>query len=328
MFHEKNRRLIPEPTLSNLHRIQWIDMEIRSDKYPNCRKIAEKFEISRRQAMRDIEYLRDSLNAPVEFSHEKNGYYYSERTFAVPNLLMTDNDRRMLALLSEKYKSTKSGASLEIARLFDRLSGLKEDAGESSADTDRIKRIDDAVLFELEAAEIANILPMRDALENKRKLEFEYLNGGNVRSRRIVHPYKLLNRDSFVYLLAFCELRNNLRIFRCGRMTNVLILPEKFDALSENIISGFLNNGAFNFRKPYEAGIKFIGGYDRDSLSKTFMTRTDVEDGDVLRVEFFKSEELIMSLLSMKKNFTVLSPSWLRNKLKDKLADLARLNDF
>lgn len=47
--------------MSNLHRILWIDQEIRRGGYPNSRTIAEQFEISPRQAARDIEYLRYSL---------------------------------------------------------------------------------------------------------------------------------------------------------------------------------------------------------------------------------------------------------------------------
>ena len=52
--------------MSNLHRIQWIDAQIRAERFPNCSTIARKFEITRRQASRDIEYLRYSLGAPVE----------------------------------------------------------------------------------------------------------------------------------------------------------------------------------------------------------------------------------------------------------------------
>ena len=47
--------------MAALHRIQWLDSEIRAETYPNARRLAERFEISHRQAQRDFEYLRDSL---------------------------------------------------------------------------------------------------------------------------------------------------------------------------------------------------------------------------------------------------------------------------
>lgn len=51
--------------MSNLHRIVWIDAKIRADSFPNCSTIAQEFEILRRQAMRDIEYLREKFEAFV-----------------------------------------------------------------------------------------------------------------------------------------------------------------------------------------------------------------------------------------------------------------------
>ncbi|MFD2877556.1 hypothetical protein ACFTAO_18590 [Paenibacillus rhizoplanae] len=38
--------------MSHIHRIQWFDQQIRQLAYPNSSKLAEQFEISRRQAQR------------------------------------------------------------------------------------------------------------------------------------------------------------------------------------------------------------------------------------------------------------------------------------
>ena len=70
--------------MSNLHRIAWIDAQIRLGRFPNATGIATEFEISRRQAARDIEYMRYSLDAPLEFSAERNGYAYAEPGFRLP----------------------------------------------------------------------------------------------------------------------------------------------------------------------------------------------------------------------------------------------------
>lgn len=48
-----------------LHRIQWVDAQIRAGRYPNARALAAAFEISHRQALRDLAYMRDSLGAPL-----------------------------------------------------------------------------------------------------------------------------------------------------------------------------------------------------------------------------------------------------------------------
>jgi hypothetical protein len=67
-----------------LHRIQWIDAQIRAARYPNARRVAERFEISHRQAQRDFEYLRDSLGAPLLYSALRRGYRYDGEAYVLP----------------------------------------------------------------------------------------------------------------------------------------------------------------------------------------------------------------------------------------------------
>jgi predicted DNA-binding transcriptional regulator YafY len=62
--------------MASLHRIQWIDSEIRAGRCPNARRVAGRFEISHRQAQRDFEYLRDSLGAPLVYGATERGYRY------------------------------------------------------------------------------------------------------------------------------------------------------------------------------------------------------------------------------------------------------------
>ncbi len=70
--------------LSNLHRLQWIDLQLRTGNYPNAGQVSARFEISRRQALRDFEYMRDSLGAPIEYSAARRGFFYTSETFTLP----------------------------------------------------------------------------------------------------------------------------------------------------------------------------------------------------------------------------------------------------
>ena len=104
--------------VSNLHRIQWIDAMIRAGRYPNGRTIADKFEISHRQAARDIEYLRDSMGAPLVYSARENGYYYDDDTFVLPAQVISDEERHALAYLAQRYAGAGGVAGHEAGRLF------------------------------------------------------------------------------------------------------------------------------------------------------------------------------------------------------------------
>ena len=59
-------------------RIQWLHKQIFEKRYPNAYRISEKFGISHRQAQRDIEMLKTEFGAPIKYSPQRKGYYYTE----------------------------------------------------------------------------------------------------------------------------------------------------------------------------------------------------------------------------------------------------------
>ena len=72
-------------------RIQWFHTKITEMCYPNAVRLAERFHISHRQAQRDVDHLAKVLGAPLVYSREKMGYYYSE-PYSLPIVFATDND--------------------------------------------------------------------------------------------------------------------------------------------------------------------------------------------------------------------------------------------
>jgi len=64
--------------MSQLERIFFIDRMIRDHGGISTSQIAHKFEVSGRQAKRDIEYMRDRLYAPIVWSRKHGRYEYSE----------------------------------------------------------------------------------------------------------------------------------------------------------------------------------------------------------------------------------------------------------
>ena len=72
-------------------RIQWLHKKIAEGAYPNATHLSERFDISHRQAQRDVDYLRRELCAPLCYSHDRRGYFYSEE-FVLPVMLADEND--------------------------------------------------------------------------------------------------------------------------------------------------------------------------------------------------------------------------------------------
>ena len=72
-------------------RIQWLHKKLTLGSYPNAQRLAERFQISHRQAQRDLDYLRKELGAPIAYDNSRKGFYYTE-TYSLPVLLTSDND--------------------------------------------------------------------------------------------------------------------------------------------------------------------------------------------------------------------------------------------
>jgi len=93
-------------------RIQWLHKKTANLYYPNAMRLAERFNISHRQAQRDVDYLKKKLGAPIEYSLEHKGYYYTEQ-YSLPLVMSSDNDDSLSELADNM-----AGASLQAENTF------------------------------------------------------------------------------------------------------------------------------------------------------------------------------------------------------------------
>jgi len=101
-------------------RYLWFHSRLKAKKYPKIADLADKFEISRRQAAREIEFMRLFLGAPIEYSAERNGYFYGDDNFQFPGLWVSEEEivslvvsRRLAAALPDRNLKKKFDLFLE-----------------------------------------------------------------------------------------------------------------------------------------------------------------------------------------------------------------------
>jgi predicted DNA-binding transcriptional regulator YafY len=54
------------------------------ERYPNCRKIAEEFEVSAKTVQRDVNFMRDQMGLPVEYDKKRFGFHYTRVVSGFP----------------------------------------------------------------------------------------------------------------------------------------------------------------------------------------------------------------------------------------------------
>lgn len=77
--------------MSANNRIQWFHKRIADMRYPNANRLSERFGISHRQAQRDVEYLKNKLEAPLAYSAEHRGFYYTAE-YSLPTYTASESE--------------------------------------------------------------------------------------------------------------------------------------------------------------------------------------------------------------------------------------------
>lgn len=212
-----------------LRRLVTIDRLIRAGGYPNAITVAGELEVHPRTVHRDLEFLRDSWGAPLEFSHRHNGFYYRDPDYSLPPQRLTEGELVALFLaerLMQQYRGTPYAA--ELAAVFRKLT-----AGLPGGVTVDLAHLADAYSFRQHAADAGDADRFRRlarAVRERRRLRLEYWTASRDETcTRLVDPYHLASIDGDWYLVAYCHLREDVRMFCPGRIRSLQEMGDRFE---------------------------------------------------------------------------------------------------
>ena len=211
------------------YRLLQIDEEIRSGKFPNATSLSKKIEVSSRTIQRDIEYMRDMYNAPIEFDAYKNGYYYTEENFYIKSVPLSEGELFSVALfdqLLEQYRNTPLENDLRSVFKKIEMSLPNKITLDSSFLQNQTTFIPD----QMGIINPENFSKIFSALKNRHVLDFEYrpLQKTTWMTRRI-NPLHAVCQKGNWYVMGFCHDKKDIRVFNFSRMQNVTESKEKFD---------------------------------------------------------------------------------------------------
>lgn len=94
---------------------------------------------------------------------------------------------------------------------------------------------------------------LRQAVWHSQKVELEYENAAQERSTRIVRPYGLVVKVMRWYLVAYCEMREELRTFSVARIHGAKLLQETFDWPADFSLEAFWKTRSHAFEREVAA---------------------------------------------------------------------------
>jgi predicted DNA-binding transcriptional regulator YafY len=299
--------------MSNLHRILWIDRQIRENRYPSSKSISEKYEISTRQVLRDIEYMRYSMGAPIEYSASMLGYFYSNENFAIPSNFISEDERQMISYLGYLYQKSGNEQANKIAELFMRLSEGKNKI---------LNKQISIPIYTVNAREQRTYSILQSAICNLSKVEMRYIDSSDKDSLRIFCPYKIFMSKQKNYIVGFCELQNAIRVFRLDRIVSISSTSVNFQISPLFNAKDYEDGTSFKLKSPYTAVIKFNKILDQYKHNYKLVN----QDEFVYEITFYESQEIVSEIMTFNTGFKIISPNWLREKFIEKLQELIKNN--
>src|SRR5450631_1431535 len=95
-----------------LERMLRIHQALQAGGFPNATKLARQVEVSTKTIHRDIEFMRDRLNLPIEYDPSHTGYRYTGEVSSFPTMQITEGEIFAL-VVAEKALQQYRGTSFE-----------------------------------------------------------------------------------------------------------------------------------------------------------------------------------------------------------------------
>ncbi|MGL5662517.1 MAG: helix-turn-helix transcriptional regulator [Cetobacterium sp.] len=182
----------------------------------SSKELAEKFEVSVRTIYRDIEII-SGAGIPIFMTQGRNGGISLLQNFTLNKQVLTENEKKDMLIAIQSLNSFNKESAKSI---FSKLSSL---FGENQRDYIKIDYSgwENTIEKQFELSKEAILL-------NKR-LSFNYISTKGEKTYREVEPYVLWFKSKAWYLKSFCLEKNEIRLFRLSRITNIRILDENIN---------------------------------------------------------------------------------------------------
>ena len=272
-------------------------------KKTTAKELADRFEVSTRTIYRDIETL-SGANIPIYASKGKDGGIGLLDKYILNKTILSEEEQNQILFALQGMKKVKGQDEKDI---LEKLSILFN------------KKINDWI--KIDFSNWGNIQEERfdiikSAILNKQLVQFIYYNSNGEENNRIVEPLQIWFKDKSWYLISYCKLKEDYRIFKIARIKEIKILEEHF----ERELPKEEEKEKHNFKMiELELEINKAMTYRvYDEFESKEITKK--EDGNfIIKVKYPENEWIYGYILSFGEYAKILNPAYVKNIIKDKL---------
>jgi len=312
--------------MERLHRIKYM---IQSRGCVPIEDFMTSLEISRATFKRDLDYLRDRMNAPIIYDRSMGGYRFDKPNagdkIELPGLWFSEKEATALVLMQHLLANLDTSGLLSphIAPLMDIVDGI---LGQSEVSAKELrKRIK---VFGMSARKnvLENFEEVGVSLLKRQRLHLSYYSKGKDElTERAVSPQRLIfYRDNW-YLDAYCHFRKGLRSFAMDGIRTAHVLEDKATEVAEKELhENFAESyGIFSGKATQRAKLRFTPEKARWVSAETWhgqqVSSFDKDGNYILEFDYNQDPELVMEIMKHGDGVEVIGPASLKSKVKAEL---------
>jgi predicted DNA-binding transcriptional regulator YafY len=311
--------------MDRTERFYKIDQMIHDRKLVPFVDLIEALEVSRATLKRDLEYMRNRLNAPIVWDREAGGYRFDTphaeagAQYELPGLWFNSGEVHALLTMQHLLTDLDPGGILtpHIQPLIARLNSL---LGTAENTAEEIRRRVLIVGLGKRELKLAHFEKVGAALLRRKRLAITYFaRGSGETTEREVSPQRLVYYRENWYLDAWCHLRNDIRNFSLDsiRECNVIekegargLAPQPRRSARRRLRHFFRTQAAAR-QAALHAQARALGG--AGNLAPEAEGQYEADGSWLLEFPYADHRELIMDILKFGADVEVLAPPDLRS---------------
>ncbi len=328
--------------MDRTERFHLIDMLLAAPEPATFARLQERLKISRATLKRDLEYLRNRLNAPIVWDRETRGYRYLRGReaeaqvgpqYELPGLWFSAEEIHALMTMQHLLANLDAGGLLgpHIQPLMARLTGL---LGSGRHPAEEVRKRIKLIPLAARRVPLEQFAALGSALLRRKQLRIGYYaKSTDSVSEREISPQRLVHYRENWYLDAWCHLRGGLRSFAVDGVRHAEVLDSAAREVPEKSLDAMLGAGygIFSGRKLKWAKLRFSPQRARWVALEQWHPKQRgklLKDGRYqLEMPYADDRELIMDILRHVPEVEVLAPTELRDAVISKLrAGLAAIS--
>jgi predicted DNA-binding transcriptional regulator YafY len=330
--------------MDRTERFYRIELLIKRQSGVSFEQLLAELEVSPATLKRDLQYLRDRMDAPIVYARDENVYRFADgadtgasgvrapgtKAHELPGVWFSEKELHALLTMHQLIAGLDDGGVLgrHLQPLLDKLHGMLGASGDEAQSLMRRVRIVNPAKRAVASRWFEEAV---SAVLNRRRLVINYYTRSKrSESERVLSPQRLLHYRNTWYLDAWCHASEGLRRFALDAVRSARVLDEAARDLPLETVEAALDQGygIFGGARLRWATLHFTADAAQWVAQEEWHPQQQVKpqaDGSLkMRLPYSESTELVMDVLRHGPNVRVVAPAELADLVRTQLEQTLR----